>query len=253
MVFYIAAGVATLIFALGVWGNISFWLSPDFSRDGSRRSRWTYAGNFLRLLFSPAGLRTFFLEVLGQRGLLRESPLRWAMSVSFAWGALELFFIGSLGNMLREYRIYPLSKDAPWFAVVNEVGGLLLLLGLSLAVLRRYVLRQPQLPSGWDDGPILLWIAVIALSGYLAEASRLLAEGSGAGLAVYSFVGYTLSLGLAPLKLSWASAEPVLWWFHAGTSLALLAYLPYSKLFHIFTAPVSLLTRTPGRSMIETQ
>jgi nitrate reductase gamma subunit len=38
-------------------------------------------------------------------------------------------------------------------------------------------------------------------------------------------------------------AEPYLWWVHAGVSLGLLAYLPYSKLFHIFVGPLSLLAR----------
>ncbi|MEK6816664.1 MAG: hypothetical protein AABY09_03555, partial [Nanoarchaeota archaeon] len=170
-----------------------------------------------------------FSQGLLQAHLFRESRLRWAMSVALAWGAIELFFVGSLGNMGQEYGLFSLSKDEPWFALVNDIGGAMLLLGVLLAALRRYVLRERQLPFAWDDGIVLAWRA----------------PGGGGGAAGYSFMGNTLARGLEGLGATGA-AEPYLWWAHAGVSLGLLAYLPYSKLFHIFLGPLSLLARGRG-------
>lgn len=235
--FYIVAAVAGAIFLLGVATHLTFWLSgvPPGQRGQRLRS-------FLRFAFSPRGLGVLFSQGLVQGHLFRESRLRWAMSVALAWGALELFFVGSLGNSLQEYGLFSLSKDEAWFAVLNDIGGGLLLLGLALAAIRRYVVREPHLPFAWDDGVILAWLAVAVLGGFLAEAGRLLAQGVPAGAASYSFMGNLLARGLGPLGLTGA-AEPYLWWAHAGVSLGLLAYLPYSKLFHIFLGPLSLLVR----------
>lgn len=235
--FYIAAAVAGAIFLLGVATNLAFWLSGVPPGERGRRLR-----GFLGFTFSPRGQWLLFSQGLLQAHLFRESRLRWAMSVALAWGAMELFFVGSLGNMGQEYGLFSLSKDEPWFALVNDIGGAMLLLGVALAALRRYVLRERQLPFAWDDGIILAWLGVAGVSGFLAEAGRFLAQGAAGGAAGYSFMGNTLARGLEGLGATGA-AEPYLWWAHAGVSLGLLAYLPYSKLFHIFLGPLSLLAR----------
>ena len=235
--FYIVAAVAGAIFLLGVGTHLAFWLS-----GAPPGQRWQRLRGFLWFALSPRGLGLLFSQGLAQAHLFRESRLRWAMSVALAWGAMELFFVGSLGNSLQEYGLFSLSKDEPWFALLNDIGGAMLLLGVALAAIRRYVVRERHLPFAWDDGVILGWLAVAALSGFLAEAGRLLAQGVPAGAANYSFIGNLLARGLGPLGLT-GVAEPYLWWVHAGVSLGLLAYLPYSKLFHIFVGPLSLLAR----------
>ncbi|MDP6101296.1 MAG: respiratory nitrate reductase subunit gamma, partial [Dehalococcoidia bacterium] len=162
------------------------------------------------------------------------------------WGALELFFVGSLGTSLQEYGIIALSKDDAWFATVNDIGGLLLLLGLALAAVRRYVIRESKLSFAWDDGIILTWIALAALSGFVAEAGRLLSEAVTVGASGQSFAGGILAQWLGSFGIN-GSAEPYIWWGHAAISLGLLAYLPYSKLFHIFTGPICMMAR--GREL----
>lgn len=239
--FYIAAAVAAAIFLLGVVANLTFWLSGVPPGERGRRLR-----GFVAFTFSPRGLWLLFFLGLVQAHLFTESRLRWAMSVALAWGALELFFVGSLGNMGQEYGVFSLSKDEPWFALLNDIGGALLLVGVALAALRRYVIRERQLPFAWDDGVILVWLAVAGLSGFVAEAGRLLAQGVAGEVAGYSFIGNALAKELRGLGLTGA-AEPYLWWTHAAVSLGLLAYLPYSKLFHIFVSPLSLLAR--GRTV----
>jgi nitrate reductase gamma subunit len=240
--FYIVAAIAGAIFLLGLATNLAFWLTGV--KPGER---WRGLWSFLGFTLSPRGIWLLFSQGLAQGHLFRESRLRWAMSVALAWGALELFFVGSLGNSLQKYGIFDLSKDDAWFATVNDIGGLLLLLGLVLAAVRRYVVRESKLSFAWDDGIILAWIALAALSGFVAEAGRLLSEAVPAGVAGHSFAGGILAEWLGSLGVN-GSAEPYLWWGHAVISLGLLAYLPYSKLFHIFTGPLSMLAR--GRELL---
>lgn len=232
-------------------GNLSLWLQGSVGREKCS-STWSKIGYLLSrvpaVFFQKKALKAFCLEGLLQQQLLKESPQRWVMHLSLTWGSLELFFVGSLGNMARKYGLVSLSPDAHWFAVVNEAGGLLLLLGIGIASYRRYIRKVPQLRTEAEDSLILGWLAVIALSGYLVEAGRFLSQEISPHIAVYSFIGYALSRLLQPLDISWTSVYPYLWWYHGIMALSLVAYIPYSKLFHLLTSPISIMLKSsaPG-------
>jgi heterodisulfide reductase subunit C len=61
--------------------------------------------------------------------------------------------------------------------------------------------------------------------------------------AKYALVGYSLAKAIGPLgsALDRANASAFLYWFHYLVCLAGLAYLPFSKMFHVLTAPLSIL------------
>ncbi|MDP2953890.1 MAG: respiratory nitrate reductase subunit gamma [Chloroflexota bacterium] len=237
--YYVLSTAAVLIFLIGVMGNLAFWLGGGPAV--SRRARLSW---FLRkapvFILNRRTLWAFLSQVLLQTQVWRRGRLQWLMSVCLTWGTLELFFIGSLGDMFRDYGLASLSKDEPWFALTNEVGGLMLGTGVAIALYRRWVLRLPQLGSNWEDSLVLIWLALIAATGYLTEAGRLLSEGVPQGQAAYSFVGQALSR-LGP---GWGGIYPYLWWLHAGLSFSLVAYIPYSKLFHIIAGPLSIMARS---------
>ena len=52
-----------------------------------------------------------------------------------------------------------------------------------------------------------------------------------------SFLGYGLALPLKGLALPWAEVWVGAWWGHVLLAFGLIAYMPYSKLFHIITSP----------------
>jgi nitrate reductase gamma subunit len=53
---------------------------------------------------------------------------------------------------------------------------------------------------------------------------------------IYSFVGAAFSAVLPSVSMETYSQ---LWFVHAIASLALIAYIPFSKLFHSFAAPLA--------------
>ena len=61
------------------------------------------------------------------------------------------------------------------FSVVGEVGGLLLLLGLILAFIRRYIQKPDRLDTILDDGVTLALIFIVVLSGFMLEGLRIAA------------------------------------------------------------------------------
>ena len=90
--------------------------------------------------------------------------------------------------------------DTPWFAVLNDTGGVMALIGILLALYRRYFNKPKSLPQDafkgrgnlLGDSGILLYILLLIIGGFLSEAARL-AINVPSSVAQYSWVGYQIS------------------------------------------------------------
>lgn len=160
------------------------------------------------------------------------------MHFLLAWGFIELFFATTVDFfVVRGWFVELLpGKDTPWFAALNDLGGLMLLVGLVLALWRRHAAKPEPLPqSGFSgrgnflgDTGILLLLLLLVVGGFLAEAARLALEQPATASA--SWIGQPLS-AIASAG-AWEALEPGLWWSHAIFSLAFVALLPLTKMFH---------------------
>lgn len=237
LMFEIGKWAAALVFFAGVWGNVSFWLTGSTPR-GSGRIAYAVR-RIIGLALSPRAWGRAVSVVIFQKGVGKGSPARTVMHLCLALGLMELFFIGSGGNALIEYGLADFTKDTAWFALANEIGGLLLIVGAAIAISRRYVLRLPQLraPAGTgEDAVIAILIGLGVVTGYFAEASRLLADNVAAEAAANSFVGYGIARIIEGMGANWHGLHASIWWMHAALGLAFFAYVPFSRLFHVFSA-----------------
>jgi nitrate reductase gamma subunit len=242
---FAALKAAALIFLFGgIALNVSFWLAGPWARGESlARSRLArggaLAGELARRLFSTRGLRVLVLDVLLQRQVLEKGAGRWLIHLGFSLGFAELFLIGSLGLYLADLGLVGLEKDTPWFAFLNDFSGLVLVAGAAGACARRFVLKAPQLKSDYADRLLMVLLGLIVLTGFLLEGARLARDGVAWSAARYSFVGVGFS-GLWPTGQAASRWYAPLWWSHAALSLAFVAWLPFTKLFHLFASPLSL-------------
>ncbi|MBI4316890.1 MAG: respiratory nitrate reductase subunit gamma [Chloroflexi bacterium] len=232
------------VFVAGLAANVAFWLRGSI-HPGVQVSAWTkiciiLAG--MRAVLRPRVLGKVLLDALFQRRLFGLSPLRWLAHFGVFWGMIALFLVGSVGLMLAEKGLVPITRDTPWFALLNEVAGLMVIFAALVAVYRRFVARERQLKTAADDVVLIVLLAFIVLSGYGLEAARLATFQVAPAAASYSFVGYAVSMALRSSDPS--LAHQVLWWLHAGSGMAFVAYVPYSKLFHMFAGPVAIAANT---------
>lgn len=246
--FHGLSALALLIFSWGTFERVRFWLRPELAGNPGG-IRWRRAASLAvrgaRRLRQLSTLRALFWNGLVQRQLWRESRQRWLMHLSLSWSFAGLFLIGSGGNLLIDLGV-PLAKDDHWFATTNDFLGLTLLLGVAIALQRRFLSPRPYVRTVLEDTAILSLLAFLALSGFLVEAARYLKEGTPDGVAAYAFLGYPLSQALEPLDANWARAYDALWWLHGSFGLGLVAYLPYSKLFHMFASPATIAISAPA-------
>ncbi|MBW1925168.1 MAG: respiratory nitrate reductase subunit gamma [Deltaproteobacteria bacterium] len=201
----------------------------------------TWAGAF----FSVGGLRAFFLDVLLQRRLYRQSEGRWVIHAlifypflfRFVWGIAGL--LGSLWSPESEIVRWMLDKNAPAAALSFDISGLLLGLGILLAVVRGVLARKERAPGlPRQDYLSLGLLGAIVAVGFVLEGIRIAMTGRPAG-AAYAFVGNWVAS-------QFGEADPLInaygyvWYGHAVLTAAFIAYLPFSRLIHVILAPVVL-------------
>ncbi|MDD5713074.1 MAG: (Fe-S)-binding protein, partial [Smithellaceae bacterium] len=140
------------------------------------------------------------------------------------------------------------------FSFLMEVFGLAVLLGVILALYRRYVQKPDRLTykgtpdTKPDDLYVLLLIGGIIITGFCIEAMRIVStmQEVPAGFTgkptweVWSFGGWALAQVLGGLSVGTANiAHKILWWTHTFLALGFIAYIPYSRMIHLVTTPAN--------------
>jgi nitrate reductase gamma subunit len=162
------------------------------------------------------------------------------MVMLIIWGTLTLIagvIVSAVGYLSplpflggRERSILLLS--------LNVAGGLLLL-GLFIALGRRYVFRPERWVSVMADGILLTMLTVVVLLGFVMEGLRLAGTERSLEWPVGTLIGWILTLIIGGDAVDVSGFYMAVYMVHAIIAFALLAYLPFSKLFHVFAAQIT--------------
>lgn len=241
--------IGLLVFVVGMGANFSIYLRGEIPGHPGLTvmQKLSYlAAELVKLVFSRRVLR-FIGGIIADgillRRVLQESVSRWVMHALIYLPFLARFLLGLL-TWLGEL-FWPASawtqtlanKDAPSVAFAYDFLALLVILGVLVALYRRFVVRVPQLRTGGQDKLAIFLLGALFLVGIITEGVRLLSAATPPDVAVYSFLGYGVALLLRPLNLLWTSVYPLLWYLHAWLAAAIIAYLPFSKFMHILAGP----------------
>jgi len=234
--------LALLVFLAGVVMVFSYVLTGGSSFP-------TLIGGALGTVFSRKFgviLTALFLDVLLQRRLYRQSPKRWlihglifyAFVFRFVWGLIGL--IGSLWRPEWTWVWPMLNKNSPVTAFVFDLTGVMIILGVLFASLRGRKQRASQVPDlPRQDLLALGLIAGIVVIGFILEGMRIGMTGFPED-ASYAFLGYWIG------RVFFEASSPIgvygyVWHLHALLTGAFIAYLPFSRLFHIILSPFILM------------
>jgi heterodisulfide reductase subunit C len=219
MLYDTALYVALAIFGVGLIYKVSGWFR--FSVDMQNRTGATPAPpriptalkGVLTTLFSPklaVLARVFVSDVLLQMRIRKEDVIRWLMHMLIFVGFMFLFFTHALDKIILTSLYDRYYLDLNPFLIV---AGLMVLAGVAIAAYRRFIQKVPRLKTAGPDYYALIILAVIIISGLAMELTKL--------------TSYE----------NWQTY----WNIHVYACLFGLAYLPFSKMLHVLTTPVSLL------------
>lgn len=233
-------GLAALTLAIFGWG-----IYKHYRRLGS--------GQPVEFTMNGLGSRIgrTLSTILSNRTVLNRHRLGGTMHLLVMWGFIILF-IGTI-IVAVEYDLFHkilgmehFMLQGPFylgFELVTDFFGILLIIGIVIALLRRYVLRRPQLKQQPVDWKLPVLILVLAITGFVVEGFRLAASAtelgysqiwSPGGAFFSAFFGGGSEAGLR-------TAHQVFWWLHVLLALAAIALLPFvPKAMHLLAAGVNI-------------
>ncbi|MFQ6083239.1 MAG: (Fe-S)-binding protein [Candidatus Aminicenantia bacterium] len=185
----------------------------------------------------PKRVMIFVTDILAQVRHLREPLIGIAHFFIFwgfvilAIGVLNIFIEGLFPSLSISF----ITKNR-YFLILQDLFIFLVLIGLILAAIRRYILKPPHLKSTFSATLILLLIFFILLSLSLMEGFESVIEKE------------NLLSPIGSLLLSWFQNMDIntakFWmnfskWVHILLILFFLVYVPYTKHLHLLAAPFS--------------
>jgi Fe-S oxidoreductase len=228
-IFYPMALLVTIIFLVGFLRLVRIWYQGK-----NAIPPWKLPFVLFRRLFVWRRSK----KIIGAK-ILQRGRYSWVMHTAIMVGFLGLFFVTALLS-LHEWT-FPFLKGWNYiiWTVAGEIFGLLLIFGVVMALLRRFIFRKNDFQEAQVVDTLILWLfLLLGITGFLAEALRLATldakHGSIPDFEIAGFVGYTLAtlfLGLEEDLLVFL--VHLNWFFHALLVGVLLAFLPYSKLAHM--------------------
>lgn len=219
------AFLLSLIFLVyGLMKRIKLW------RLGQPDQRWNALA---------ARIGDTLVELLGHRKILRDK-FPGLMHLFIFWGFLVLTIGTAIVALQADFHINTLYGT--FYLILSlamDLAGLVAIIGILMAVYRRYIVKPDRLDNNLDDGVSLALILVILVSGFIVEGLRII--GTNDPWAVWSPVGNffaAIFAGLSPDGV--AGAFQFFWWTHFVLAMFFIGYLPYSKLFHIITGTLNI-------------
>jgi heterodisulfide reductase subunit C len=310
MAYALAVYLALITFVLGLAYKVSTWFRYRIGADADRISAATRvaaaARGVILTLFSRKVFtlfRVFVLDILLQVRVFREDRLRWAMHFPIVLGFMGLLLLHALDRYVSAALFPDYQSTLNPFLILRDLFALLVILGLGVAVYRRWILKVPRSFTHVQDAYAIAILGVIMLSGILLHASKIVSysryeemvreytinadEQELKALEAYWVDKYGvvspnvkgpfdaevleqgkllnelsclqchsrpqwafLSYGTARLvslvspALDTIHLPAILWHIHFLACLLGLAYLPFSKMFHMFATPLSLLANS---------
>jgi Fe-S oxidoreductase/nitrate reductase gamma subunit len=188
----------------------------------------------------------FIQNGIFHKSILREAFPGW-MHFFIFWGFLLLTIGTALVAIQADFTDlffgvkFLVGNFYLFFSFILEIGGIIAIIGVLMAIWRRYGVKPTRLDNKPDDLLCLLWILVVLVTGFLVEAARIAATRP--DYEVWSFVGWALASIFPSGQESAKATHLVLWYVHMILSFGLIAYIAYSRLLHIFTSSLNMLFR----------
>ncbi len=164
----------------------------------------------------------------------------WLFHFVFVWG-FGLFLLATVCLLLQEHFALPTFRGA-WYlglSLAIDLFSVFFLLAAGAAAWRRWVIRPIDLERQSGDVGILCLLVLLPLTGLILEGVRVARTPDpwGAWAPVGDWIGGWFA-GFGPATLD--SLHQGLWWGHLLIALGFLAAIPYTRLFHLVSGPLSL-------------
>ena len=226
------------LLALAVFGFLRRWRLWKLGRAEKRTDHWA------------SRLMTALAVAVPHVRFIRRGEFYPGFMHLFIFGGTGLLFLGKIVRLFSLGGVsVPPQNIYVYASLVSEIGGVGILVGGAMAVLRRYVLRPDRLDTKEDDTLVYLLGSILVLTGFMIKGYRIAtSEVQPTDWASWSPVGYLLSRAFLTFGAS-AKNELLVWHrvlIHAIPAVFLIGYMwvARSRLQHIVFSPLNVFFRS---------
>ncbi len=194
----------------------------------------------------PERIKSVLVYVLAQFRVFAD-PFAGFIHAFIFWGFLVLSI--GYGNALISAFIngfaFPFT-DTHYFRIAHNIFSLLVIVSVLLALFRRLVIKPPRLEYTAEAIVILCLILSIVSFDFISEGFKCAYTIATDTVVWFPPVtaglgGVFSGMGMAPGTMHILSN--LFWWLHMILIFSFMAYLPFSKHFHIVTAAINVFLR----------
>jgi heterodisulfide reductase subunit E len=238
---------STVVFLFGTLYNVLIWMRGKGLVSSPEGRLLSLVAKAFRLLFSrrfAKAIRVFVKDAMYLSKLKGRSRTRWFMHFMILGGFVLMFALDLAVTMFLDLLHFePMIADGGWAKLWVrdfgfEVAGAMMLIGLSLAAVRRFVIKPDIVRTELPDAVSIVFLLMVVAGGFVLEGMGIAGGIPGHQQNVeYSFLGYAVSLALPTSSGDYYDAA---WLVHGLMSALLIAYIPFSKLFHMIASPIAI-------------
>lgn len=256
----ITAIISVILFLVGMYIQLDKW--GRGIPEGATKP--TGAWGALKLIFSKvfekgivAALGILILDVLFQRRTYRRRKLEWFMHILIFWGWIGLLILTIVAAAAEFIGPFVLGAGPEYFIGVwkslelpNDIFGYMLVAGIVIAIARRlfFTGKDVQARNADIDWILIIGLLIVVVTGFYAQDIRTQWEVKDASGKVIKTIDIQRDL-ISQYQTSEATGffNNITVMFHeVFTLLFCVAYLPFSKYFHMITAPLTILVNHGG-------
>jgi heterodisulfide reductase subunit E len=245
--FLIVIVASVIVFFLGTLYNVLLWMEGK-GLVGTPEGRLLHLlPRTLKFILSRRFgriLSVFLRDALYLSKLKDRSVLRWSMHLLILGGFAAMFLLDLVVTFALDFLKYqPMIEDGGWAKLwIRDFGfelvGFMMLAGLTVAAVRRFIFKPKIVRTELPDAVSILFLLVVVLGGFILEGMGIAGRIPGHQVdQAYSFLGYALSQ-LMPGSAGQYYDQA--WLVHGVMSALLIAYIPFSKLFHMIATPIAI-------------
>jgi nitrate reductase gamma subunit len=199
------------------------------------------SGRFIPLRdVDPAALgQAYTDEVIVQKRIRLRGRVPWTRHMLISWGFSVLFVFDILTALLTKYIPSEpfMHGNVGWLALKFglNLSGMVLLAGLIIALVRAATMTGTS-EAKFNDTPGTIFLLTVVVTGFVAEAMHFanLPADPARGWALLGHWMAEAMRGGAP----YTGVYSFFWMAHALLASAFLAYLGWSRMIHVFAAPL---------------
>ena len=121
-------------------------------------------------------LKILILDVILQRRILKEDALRWVMHMLIFVGFTLLLLIHAFESFISVNVFEDYASTGHPYLFLRNLFGIMVFVGVAIAVYRRFILKVPRLRSSGMDVYAIIIVAVIMVTGFLLEGAKIVSH-----------------------------------------------------------------------------